>query len=90
MAGLGSAPITPSTTSPAPPEPDDFFGAQEKNGVMGIIDSMRLIEKYQIKSLQRESGRASSLKQENIFMKATGGKNRKQMGWTTPRPSASG
>ena len=52
---------------------------------MGIIDSMRLIEKYQIKSLQRESGRASSLKQEDIFMKATGGKNRKQMGWTAHR-----
>ena len=63
----------------------DFIGALEKNGVKGIIDSMRLIDKYQIKSLQRESGRASSLKQEDIFMKATGGKNMKQMGWTAHR-----
>jgi len=76
-----------------------FIGALEKNGIKGIIDSMRLIDKYQIKSLQRESGRASSLKQEDIFMKATSGKNMKQTGWTahralelwtTLRPSASG
>ena len=48
-------PTTPSTTSPAPPEPDDFIGALEKNGVMGIIDSMRLFEKYQTKSLQEKA-----------------------------------
>ena len=62
-----------------------FIGGLEKNKVKGIIDSMRIIDKYNISTLQRQSGRKKSLKQEDIFMLATGGKNMKQMGWTAHR-----
>jgi hypothetical protein len=55
----------------------DFIGSLEAQGVIGIVDTMRIIEEHDIKSLQRTSGRTGSMKQEDLFLQASDGQNMK-------------